>query len=718
VRERSPQAPHRKRPALGLLVLELVACSVPLAACLGAEWKAPREYRRQILCGGDADTVAFAFCDGGHIPSGSPLVVDEQGQALPFRVLAHRRGGETWIAYNAARAKGSAFVYYGARIPGDTPRPAGGSWEPRLSLLLHTMPCPGGALESHKPIQAAVRAGDFHGIGFVENIFHGINPFGPDSLFASYYVGYLKVEKPGKYRIYTASSEASYVFLDGKLLCEWPGHHDAGGGRQGQHGADITLNKGEYKIEYYHAKTQGETCMMLGWTPPGEQGWKVIPESAFVHTPVAKAGAVERRANAPLAAFSWVQEDQLLVDRKPDPRAGKLEFKGHAADPKEKEKEAKPEPVEIEQFTRVTFHTQCRNVPEKARVLWDYGDGSTGTGEGKEHIYVGDGPFTVVARIVGEDGKPLDTYGAIVTLSPALKNFTILDTDAVRRYVGIIVATDCTKYSERTMEALWELVETEEDAERIKPFTEAYANSFGVKGPKAWRAADRLALACSVKEPERAMKIYAALVPEAPTRLDAARAQMERLEILLHKLKQPERALEAARSILRTRSGLEERIAAVKIGDVYRTQGDFAKAEEAYRDAQKITYAEADRRTIAVRQGGFLETVWSHIENGALRAAREGLVLWEIEYPSGKLSGDLILMTARYFDKLGEPDRALAELETLVKLNPLTPYLPDVELLMARAHRKLGNTAKARELIEKVMREYPKSRAAQQAVRE
>ena len=58
------------------------------------------------------------------------------------------------------------------------------------------------------------------------------------------------------------------------------------------------------------------------------------------------------------------------------------------------------------------------------------------------------------------------------------------------------------------------------------------------------------------------------------------------------------------------------------------------------------------------------------------------------------------------------------QLQALIHLNPLTPYLPDVELLMARAYRKLGEHAKARELFDKVMREYPKSRAAQQAHRE
>ncbi|MBM4032788.1 MAG: tetratricopeptide repeat protein [Planctomycetes bacterium] len=700
------------RHALPPFALLLLPFAFSLSSSAG-EWKVPREYRRHLTGGGEADTVAFSFCDGGHAASGTPLVADETQTVLPFRVLHARRGGDTWLAYNASKAKGAVYVYYGGKTEGPplASVPAG-NWEPKLSLLLYTMKCPGGALESERPIRTAVQAGgDIYGMDFVQQIFHGANPFGPDGLFASYYVGYLRIEKPGRYRIFTASSEASFVFMDGQPLCQWPGHHDAGGGRNGQHGADKHLAKGEYKIEYFHAKTEGETCMMLGWTPPGAQGWHVIPESVWLHTPVARAEAPERRGNAPLAAFAWDQADQLLLDRKSEIRNPKSEIKS----PKEA---PKAEPTDVEQFTRVTFHTRCRNVPEKARVVWDYGDGAAGVGDGKEHVYVGDGPFPAVARIVAADGKVLDSYGALVAPAPALKNFTILDKDAVRRYAELIAGTDCAKVPERTMEALWELVETEEDAEKIKAFTETFANRFGVKGRAGWEAADRLALAVSIKEPERALRIYASLVPEAPSKLDAARVQLERIELVLHKLKKPEAALGLAQAIIRSRSGLEERIAAVKLGDVYRAQGDFEKAEEAYRNAQRVTYAEMDRRTIAVRQGGYLETVWSHIENGALRAARDGLVMWEVEHPIGKLSGDLILMTAKYFDRLGEPDRALAELETLVKLNPLTPYLPDVELLMARAHRKLGNAIKARELIEKVLREYPKSRAAQQATKE
>ena len=664
-------------------------CLLPFAFCLlfslpssSAEWKLPRDYRRALTGGGNADTAIFSFCDGGHLAAGgaSIVVADEHDNVLPFRTLWTRRGGDTWVAYDASKAKGSVFVYYGGTGGRIASRAA--NWQPKLSLLLYTMPLPRGALESHRPIQSAVMRSDIYGCDFVDKIWHGFDPFGPDDNYASYYVGYLNIGKPGKYKIFTASDEASFVFLDGKALCSWPGRHDPYGGTQGQHGGEVQLNKGEYKIEYYHAEVDGEQCMMLGWTPPGVEGWHLIPDGAYVHTPKARAGWPERRGGAPLAAFGWEPDDQLLHDKW--------------------------------QFTRVSFAAQCRDVPPKAKLAWDFGDGSRAEGRDKQHVYVGDGPFTVILRTVGEDGKVLDQYGVALQLQAALKNFTILDKAAVHTYVEVISATDCSKLSATMMDALWELVETEESIETVKPFVETYVARFGVKDA-AWPAADRLALAISVKEPERAIRLYAALAASAPTKLDAARCQTERIEIVLHKLKDPDKALEMAKTIRATRTGFEDRIAAVKIGDVYRYQGKFAEAEEAYREAQRVTYANMDRRIIAVRQGGYLESADAHITNGDFRAAREALVMWEIEHPIGKLSGDLPLETAKYFDKLGEPDRALAELETLVKINPISPYLPEIELLMGRAYKKLGNFAKARQLFEKVMTEYPKSRAAQQA---
>ena len=477
------------------------------------------------------------------------------------------------------------------------------------------------------------------------------------------------------------------MLLNGKELVSWPGKHTVDKGRRAQFGVEVTLPRGQHKIEYYHAEDKGIQFMALGWRTPGgakNDENKPIPKAGFVHTPIAAAGAPERRDGRPLAACAWSQDDQLLHGK--------------------------------HQLTRVSFAGQSRGVPPGGKVLWDYGDGISHTGNADEHIYVGFGPFPVTVTVTDRDGKPLDRHQMLVRITEMIKNFTILDDRAVRSYVHIIVRKDCSKASREAMDAYWQLVETEEDIERVKDFILTYVRRFGAQGAM-WAAADRLALHYSIKDPQKAVGLYAKLAKDAPTPLDAARARMEEIELVLHKLKEPERALRLAEGVRVTRSGMERRIAAIKIGDVYRAQGEVEKAEAHYRKAQAVAYSQMDRRVVAVRQGGFLETAHAHIEHGHLRAAREALVLWEMEYPIGKLSGDLILMTARYFDRIGEPDRALAELDTLTKINPLSPYLPEIEYYMARAYHKLGQARKARELLDKVLSEYPKSRAAEKARR-
>ena len=642
------------------------------------EWKVQREYRRVVDGGGNAETVAFRFCDGGHAqPDGEDvIVVDADGNILPSRVLFSKRGGDTWVAYQGSKAKGQVAVYYGGGGSGGS----GGRWQPQLSLMLTTVPLPNAALATYKPIAAAAESGRVYGVGFVPNIWQTPNPYGPQDNFASAFVGHLNIDKPGKYHVFTCSDEASFVLIDGKEVCSWPGRHKVGGGK-GEHGGDVELTKGQHKIEYYHAEVDGEQFMALGWTTPGSDKYEVVPQSAFVHTPIATAGALERRGGGPLAACEWQQVDQLLH--------------------------------EDNQYTRFRFNSQCKGVPPKAKVEWDYGDGVKIDRDGY-HVYVGDGPFGCQVRITDETGKLLNQYQTIVRIEPPMKNLTILDTAQVREYVDAVMKYDFSKVPPEAMSALWELAETQEDADFIRPFTEAYVARFGHSGG-AWPVADRLAAAYSLKEPQKAVELYAKLASAAPSKLDAARARMEQIELILHKLKDPKRALAVATGIRDLHSGLEARVAAVKVGDVYRDEGDLEKAEDAYRAVQKASLEHMDRREVAVREGGYMESVSSHIDHGHLRAAREMLVQWEADYPTGKLSGDLILMTAKYFEALGDHQRALDELTTLTKINPLTPFLPEVELRMARAYAKLGNAAKARELRDKVIREYPNSRAAKDA---
>ncbi len=655
---------------------------LPSLMVQAGEWSLQRAYRRHIENAARDETVVFKYASGGH--SGKPAVIDSNGKILASKILATTIGGDIWVAYQGSTAQGDVWVYYGA---GTSQQARRGAWQPKFSLALMTTKLPAGGLDSAKAIAAAMR-GRIYGMGFVDNIWHGYNPFGPDDNYASAYAGYLKIDKPGTYRVFTNSDEASFVFIDGSEVCSWPKRHSAKG-RRGQHGADIHLSKGEHRIEYYHAEVDGVQVMSLGWVRPGDlkrtKGRKFhpVPKSAFLHTHVAKAGPVERKGNAPLAAFSHQQVDQLLH--------------------------------ESYQYTRIRFKDGCRNVPDGARVIWNFSDGVKSEQRGGDHIYVSRKEFhRCSVRIVAKSDTTLDKFEALVPIEIPLRNLTIRNAGQVREYAQAILKTDMKQVPGEAMKAYWLLVESIDDPKLIEPFAEVFVERFGHRGD-AWPVADRLAMALSIKEPKKAIELYGKLAKSARTQLDAARARMEQIELVLHRLKDTDRAMAMATAVRDGRSGLEQRIAIVKLGDVHRALGNFEEAEKNYRIAQRLAIKKMDRREVAVRQGGYLETIASLLDQGHVRAGRRALVRWECDYPTGKLSGDLILQTARYFSAIGDHHRALEELDTLVKINPFSPYLPEIELSMARAYAKLGNAAKARELRQKVIREYPKSPAAKAA---
>jgi len=114
-----------------------------------------------------------------------------------------------------------------------------------------------------------------------------------------------------------------------------------------------------------------------------------------------------------------------------------------------------------------------------------------------------------------------------------------------------------------------------------------------------------------------------------------------------------------------------------------------------------------DRREIDVRASGHGEIVSAHLNNGKLRAAREAMIDWEAQFPVSKIAGDFILISSRYWEAVGDPQRALDDMGSLLKINPLTPYLPQIEYRMGNAFRDLGQPEKARALYEKVVKEYP-----------
>ena len=198
--------------------------AIGLAAAVAAQagdWKLNRRYRRKVQQvgrgPGAGDTAAFGLPTGGQLLSGGRdvLVADGRENVIPSKILSYDSSGTTWVAFQASKAKGAVWVYYGRGVAKAAPP---GGWKPKLSLMLKTMPLPPGSLNGYRPIATAAARGRLYGMGFVDSIWHAVNPYGPDDSFASVYEGYLTIDTPGSYRIFTNSDDASFILLNGKDL--------------------------------------------------------------------------------------------------------------------------------------------------------------------------------------------------------------------------------------------------------------------------------------------------------------------------------------------------------------------------------------------------------------------------------------------------------------------------------------------------------------------
>ncbi len=111
----------------------------------------------------------------------------------------------------------------------------------------------------------------------------------------------------------------------------------------------------------------------------------------------------------------------------------------------------------------------------------------------------------------------------------------------------------------------------------------------------------------------------------------------------------------------------------------------------------------ADWKVGALRDVSNSENVVKLIDGGFLLEARQALRAWEREYPLSKVSGDLLLVDARYHMKLGDWQRAQVMLEAYCGVVDASSFLPDAaRMLVECARQPKAPRAGARAALEKV----------------
>ena len=103
-----------------------------------------------------------------------------------------------------------------------------------------------------------------------------------ESNFCVRWTGTLKIEKGGKYILFTESDDGSRLLVDGKLVVNNGGSH-----AMSKLAGEVELAPGPHQILLEFFQGNGEMGCRFLWQPPGKNE-EVVPEAALFHKPEAE----------------------------------------------------------------------------------------------------------------------------------------------------------------------------------------------------------------------------------------------------------------------------------------------------------------------------------------------------------------------------------------------------------------------------------------------
>ncbi len=372
----------------GVRTLLLLAAAGALMSAEATAWNGAGAQRFTVAREKDGPwpvTVGWArVYPAGEAAHPEVQVTTEAGVAVAAQLLWSAAGAPVDVLFDAHAGAATYQVYLAAK-PGTGAPPA---FDPQAGLVLETRHRTGPGLDSWAQFQEAWRgcAGEVLGASLVPHVFDGIHRHGPGSDYMSHYHGRIQAAKAGEYLFATISDDGSFVFIDGKPVCEWPGVHGVDGGQRGQHQGAITLSAGGHQLDYWHFQGGGESYAELAWRPPGAERLEVVPPTAFLAVGRFPALHAETRAGAQAAAFSWEM-------------AGHTTIGGEAGGPA---------------LVDVRLH-----LLERAGLAarWVFDDGTTAEGVEVEHLFPRTGLRTVRCE-VGQGGRPLGDLSHAILVHP------------------------------------------------------------------------------------------------------------------------------------------------------------------------------------------------------------------------------------------------------------------------------------------------------------
>jgi len=642
---------------------------------------------------------------------------------VPTRVLQNGPGDFCRVAFQTVEGNNVYEILYGGEPVKEEMPP----WTATQGLLLETREYKNCNVNSYNSVREAFDASRRIGSDYVDTVFQSENPFtlkpGP---FLTRYSGLLQIATTGTYGLITSSQDCSFVVVDDKLVAEQPGmhpprHQAIPGARQ-----DVKLSAGPHKFEYYHAATGTQAVMTLAWeinpSSPKPAKPEKIPPEAF------GGGAIGREIAGP-----------------PTTRAEKLvpDFVVNVAG-------SVPLPDNESQLIGVQFlDASPKALASNSKFLWDFGDGQKSEQPNPDHVYLRSGLYAVKLA-VRHGGKTYEIASRVYIDQPKITDsakFHHLDD-----YVRVLETYDPRVMDPASLKQLVQAFQAKADAlvaapepadgtsdqaaqrprAQVDPAKKAQAMRFIAAAVDAGKTAfaddstakgdgELIQLARIVGPMARDQlgnaQITGTVWRGAAMKIGAKELQAECLveaaDVAINDLVNVHGAkplLDAATKVLGgDRSGpIANRFFRVW-GDYYALTGDGKSARRAYNEAET---ALSQRKSLIERtawQGARGRSTEQYLRSGEFDRAIAEIRQWQDEFPADKITGLVTWMYARYWYGREKYAQAIALASQLSAVNADSPYIDQLQTLVAECHLAMGSPEKAAATLESFLKSFPGS---------
>jgi tetratricopeptide (TPR) repeat protein len=651
-------------------------------------WNKAWPYRRAVEVSkrgqeyGDTDLAWCTFGAGEEMSkNGRDIrVTDENGKLVPHAIVYAEPGKRCEIVFKT-NGPGTYYVYYGNRKAG----PGAKSLKLERGLVLETRNRPRGRCNSWSDFQKLLKQSTtVYGRGVRRKVYDGFNPYGPSDNYISIYTGYIYCQTPGTYRFASNSDNSSFVFVDGKKIVDWPGEHGPSGA-YGQHNGAAKLSKGFHKLEYYHEESTGGQACVLGWWTPEAKQVCLVPERAFPAFLRGRAFAVEKAGSDTACDFVF----QYASD---------MQLPGHL-------------------YCEVKLFDYSKSKGKVKSWKWDFGDGATSTEKNPVHIYCAPGYYRIKLTVTGSDGKKDSTYRSIYAGQLFI---TVQEREKTERYARVIKSYKFDKLNTAGLLGALALLEFVGDAKpQVKVCRELVERSSKLKSSQRYDVLLKLGdlLRKEVKDADGALKAYQQIVNESITKKRTLMGKIGVADVTFQLKKEYDKAFKMYEEIIEKYRDISLaycRLAQIRIGDIWREQGDYTKSLEAYEKTKKM------RRLIghldkALERGQLAITIEAYLREKEYEPSLKKLDLWDWEYPEDKLTGYPSLLRAKANYGLGKFDDVIEDLTSLVKVNSgkdvekPSNYLAEAKYMIAYAMLRQEKYKETVEIMERLIKEHPES---------